>query len=224
MKSRALLRSGLVFTATAAVLTGVIYHYAAALLDVLLPLYRMELQGLMPAFHIDNLNWRIDRGETVVALTATLTNMTVVLDRVIPAGVSISATTLAAHAWVHPVLILSLVASWPTIELKHRPGAFLLALPFTLLGLLLDVPLMLWGAVEDLLYWQVDHARLAESLGSRVQHFLDGGGRYALAIGLALLVMVLFRAVAPGHITSPALTSDGRSKKQPRRLLSDSRP
>ena len=218
MKSRALLRSGLVFTATAAVLTGVIYHYAAALLDVLLPLYRMELQGLMPAFHIDNLNWRIDRGETVVALTATLTNMTVVLDRVIPAGVSISATTLAAHAWVHPVLILSLVASWPTIELKHRPGAFLLALPFTLLGLLLDVPLMLWGAVEDLLYWQVDHTRLAESLGSRVQHFLDGGGRYALAIGLALLVMVLFRAVVPGQTASVATTASGDSTVR-RRLI-----
>lgn len=40
--------------------------------------------------------------------------------------------------------------------------------------------------MEDLIYWQLDPARVAESLGSRGQHFLDGGERYALSILLAL--------------------------------------
>ena len=221
MNRRDLLSSGLIFTATAVGLTVAIYHNARPLLDVLLPLYRAELQLLMPAFHIDKLDWRIDRGETVVALTATLTKYRIVLDRVIPAGVSISASTLAAHAWVHPVLMLALVASWPGIRLMHRPWAILLALPFALLGMLLNVPLMLWGAVEDVLYWQVDHARVAESLGSRVQHFLDAGGRYALAFVFALLVIALFRVIVPGSTAPAALPSGDDSKKRPRRSLRD---
>ena len=74
----------------------------------------------------------------------------------------------------------------------------LTALPFVLLAELLDIPLMLWGAMEDFLYWQADSTRIAESLGSRVQHFLDGGGRYAIAIVLALLAISLFRKYLPG--------------------------
>ena len=61
---------------------------------------------------------------------------------------------------------------------------------------MLDIPLTLWGAVEDFLYWQVDPARIGASLGSRVQHFLDGGGRYAISMVLALLAIALFRTVA----------------------------
>lgn len=218
-----LLRSGFIFVVTAVCLTVAIYHFAAFLLDLLLPWYRVELQWLMPAFHIDSLTWRIDRSETVVALTATLTKYSVVLDRAIRPGVSINASTLAAHAWGYPVLMLALVASWPGIALKHRPLLILLTLPFILIGMLLDVPLMLWGAVEDFLYWQVDHSRVAESLGSRVQHFLDGGGRYAFAIGLALLAVVLFRIILPNQNTAVAPSSDCSAKKRSRRLVSESR-
>ena len=41
-----------------------------------------------------------------------------------------------------------------------------------------------------------DPARIGASLGSRVQHFLDGGGRYAISMVLALLAIALFRTVA----------------------------
>ena len=54
-----------------------------------------------------------------------------------------------------------------------------------------------------MLYWQIDPTRVAESLGSRAQHFLDGGGRYALSIGLTLLVIALWRKIAPRQ-PSPA--------------------
>ena len=111
---------------------------------------------------------------------------------------------------MHPVLIFALVASWPGIAVKHRPLLILLALPFAFLGMLLDVPLMLWGAVEDLLYWQVNPARVAESLGSRVQGVLDGGGRYAIAIGFALLAVVLFRMIVLGQ-PLPRSSAAGRT-------------
>lgn len=214
MMRHELLRSGVIFVVMAVCLTVTIYRFAAPLLDLLLPLYRAELQLLMPAFHIDSLTWQIDRNETVVALTATLNKYIVVLGRVIPAGVSLNASTLAAHAWAPPVLMLALVASWPGIRLTHRPLLILFTLPFAGLAMLIQVPLMLWGAVEDLLYWQVDHNRVAESLGGRVQGFLDGGGRYAIALVLALLVIVLFRIMVSDKTTSSATPPPGNANKR----------
>ena len=198
-------------------LTAAIYHFATPLLDLLLPGYRAALQLLLPDFHIDRLTWRIDHHETVVALSATTDTLRVVLDRVIPAGVQISASTLAAHAWAPPVLMLALVAGWPGIRLTHRPFIVLLTLPFAGLAMLIQVPLMLWGAVEDVLYWQVDHTRVAESFGSRVQGFLDGGGRYAIALVLALLVVALFRILVPEKTALPAPPAPRDTKKRQQR-------
>ena len=196
MPRQTLLNAALTFVLTAAALAGLTDHFAAALIERLLPLFHSELTLLLPAFRIDSLGARIEHHEAVVALSATLTEYRVVLGQVFPSGITVNASTLAAHAWVHPVLILALAASWPGIALKHRPGLLLLCLPFVGLAEMLDIPLTLWGAVEDVLYWQVDPARIGASLGSRVQHFLDGGGRYAISMVLALLAIALFRTVA----------------------------
>lgn len=197
MDRKHLLESALTFVVAALVLSWLAYRFDTTLLERLMPIFRAELNWLMPSFRVDLLDWRIERNETVVVLSATLTEYRVIMNRVFPPGVSINVSTLAAHAWVHPVLILSLCAAWPGIAWKLKPLLLLAALPFVLLAELLDIPLMLWGAMEDFLYWQADSTRVAESFGSHVQHFLDGGGRYALAIVLALLAVILFRKFLP---------------------------
>lgn len=197
MSRKQLLESALIFGLVAAALTWLIYRFEASLLDALIPLIRAELKLLLPDFHLDYLDWKIDRNETVVALTATLIEHRVVLGQVLPPGVSINASTIAAHAWIHPVLMLSLLAAWPGIAWQRKPLLLLLGLPFVLLAEMLDVPIMLWGALEDLIYFQLDPARVMESMGSRAQHFLDGGGRYALSILLALLAVILCKIIMP---------------------------
>lgn len=198
MDQKRLLESALTFVVVAVVLTWLVYRFDTALLERLLPIFRFELNWLLPSFRIESLDWRIERNETVVALSATLTEYRVIMNQTFPAGMSINVTTLAAHAWMHPVLILSLAVAWPGIAWKRKPFLMLTALPFVLLAELFDIPLMLWGAMEDFLYWQADRTRIAESLGSHVQHFLDGGGRYALSIVLALVAISLFRKCFPG--------------------------
>lgn len=193
MRRKQLLESALIFVLVAAALVGLIYHFEIFLLELILPLFRFELHGLMPSFYIDALDWKIEHNETVVVLSATLSEYRVILHHAFPAGVSINVSTLAAHAWVHPVLIFSLMAAWPGIAWQRKPLLLLSAVPFIVLAEMLDIPLLLWGALEDMLYWQADPVRVAESLGSRAQHFLDGGGRYAVSIVLALLALVLFR-------------------------------
>ena len=193
MNRKQLLESAGIFVLVAVTLAWLIYRFDTLLLEHLLPLFRFELNEMMPSFHIDSLDWKIDRNETVVTLSATLSEYRVILNKVFPSGVSVNVSTLAAHAWVHPVLMLSLMAAWPGVAWKRKPFLLLTTLPFIVLAEMLDIPLMLWGALEDMLYWQADPSRIAESLGSRLQHFLDGGGRYALSILFALAAVILFK-------------------------------
>lgn len=207
MNRKRLLKASLVFSFAAIALAWLLYHFEAKLLDSLLPSFRVELSLLMPEFRLDHLDWRFERNEAVFVLTATLTEHRVVLGRALPPGVSINASTLAAHSLLHPVLIISLLVAWPTVPWKRKPFLLLFGLPFVLLAELLDVPLMLWGTVEDFLYWQTDPARVAASLGSRVQHFLDGGGRYALSILLALGAVILFQKILPATRTTSVMNN-----------------
>lgn len=199
MTRKLLLESALIFGLVAVTLAWLVYRFETSLLDGVVPLFRAELGLLMPEFRLDYLDWKFDRNEAVFALTATLTEHRVVLGRVLPPGVSINASTLAAHAWVHPVLMLSLLAAWPGIARRRKPLLLLLGLPFVLMAELLDVPIMLWGALEDLIYYQLDPARVSESIGSRAQHFLDGGGRYAVSILLGLGAVILFQKFYPAN-------------------------
>ena len=149
MDRKHLLESALTFVVAALVLSWLAYRFDTTLLERLMPIFRAELNWLMPSFRVDLLDWRIARNETVVVLSATLTEYRVIMNRVFPPGVSINVSTLAAHAWVHPVLILSLCAAWPGIAWKLKPLLLLAALPFVLMAELLDIPLMPWGAMED---------------------------------------------------------------------------
>lgn len=199
MQRKRLIESTLAFAVAAIALTWLAYSFGTVLLDHLLPIFLYELNWLMPTFHIDSLDWKIVRGETVVELTTTLTEHHVILNKVFPVGMSINVSTLAAHAWAHPVLMFALVFAWPGISWQRKPLLILTALPFVLIAELLDIPLMLWGALEDYLFWLADPARASESLGSWVQHFLDGGGRYALDIVLTLLAITLFKRFFYSH-------------------------
>lgn len=188
-----LLESTLVFTCTAVVLTWLIVHFEALFLGSLISLMHVELKFLLPAFHLNQLAWNHDHHETLFVMVATLAEYKVILGFAFPPGTLISVSTPAAHAWVHPVMLLSLLTAWPSIPWKKKPVLLLIGIPFVLLAEFLDVPFMLWGALEDFLYWQVAPASVSESLGSFVQHFLDAGGRFVLPILFSLLAVELFR-------------------------------
>ena len=103
MDRRRLFNAALTFVLTTSVLSWLAYSFATPLIELQLPLFHAELKLLLPAFHIDYLDWKIEHNEAVVAVSATLSEFRVVLGKVFPPGLSVNASTLAAHIWVHPV-------------------------------------------------------------------------------------------------------------------------
>lgn len=196
MSTPRLLNCTIVFLAISGALTTLAWYAGDVLPQSLLPLFRSELEWLMPGFRIEYLDLQEQKGETIILMQATLHEYRIVLGRMLPPGISINASTLAMHAWAHPILMFGLLAAWPGISIAQKPALLLAGVPWLLLAEMMDIPLLLWGAVEDMLYWQIDPAMANPPLGSIIQRALDGGGRYGLAILFSLFAVFTHRSAS----------------------------
>lgn len=168
-------------------------HYV----DIFLPLYHVVLDFALPGFEVVQISRSHANGESVVAATVLAVRDQVVGGHTAPAGFSIDASTLAAHAGKHVVLLLLVPMLWPGLKFSQR--WFCSAVACLMLPMLeaLDIPLVLAGAVCDLL-----EMSLAPDMASRswLVHWvrvLDGGGRVVLPIALGIACVQMMRLIGP---------------------------
>ncbi|WP_189836497.1 hypothetical protein [Sulfurirhabdus autotrophica] len=199
MNQRTLLKSAAVFLIAYLALLALSLQFGHRYVELLLPIYHWEIGWLTPDYRILSLGLQDNRGEEVIALNLQLMHYIVVEEHVLSPGGNISSSTLAGHALQDAVLMLSLLAAWPTRRFYKRLLLLAGAVPVLLLVEMLDIPLMLLGSMDDLILSRV--APDASSFLVYWMHFLDGGGRLALSIVGALLVVVFGRL----WFSSPAM-------------------
>ena len=162
-----------------------------------LPLYQQVISWLMPDYRVVDIVLQSQSSGQVVKLSVELIHQTVVGLKLLPQGLSVSSTTLQGHALQHPILIATVLLAWPLGE-KASWTQRLRLLGLGLIGLLiveaLDVPFVLAGSITDLLL--ADFApHLQDKSGLvRWMHILNGGGRLALSVGAALIVVAGYHA------------------------------
>jgi hypothetical protein len=194
MNQPALLKSaGLLILVYLVQLTLSLY-YGHTYVELLLPLYRWEIDHLAQDYHIQSLIIGNSSGESVVTLSL-LTKYLLIDKQVIPPGISISCSTLAGHALQHPLLLLSLAFAWPATTIAQRIARIFCALPFLLLVEMLDIPLILLGSAQDLL--MANFASENSSFMIGWMNFLNGGGRPALSLFAAMLAVICSRFIYP---------------------------
>jgi len=125
--------------------------------------------------------------QTLIALRATLIEPVQARHALVPAGESVSSSTLGAYALHHVALVVAVLAAWPAQTAQGRLALLLLAAPAVLLATLLDVPFVLAGLVHELLI--SSGATGVASEGLRIYYeFVHRGGRLALSIVMAVSV------------------------------------
>ncbi len=166
------------------------HHYA----ELWLPLYRGVAAWLLPEYRIVDLVLRQGANETVLALTVETAGNMVVGLKFLPAGTSMTSTTLAGYALQHPVLLFSLLLAWPTVAWRNRWQLILMGVPLLFALECLDTPFVLAGAVQDLVLGTLAPAEAASSWLIGWTHLVNGGGRLALSLAAAFIV-VNFHAI-----------------------------
>lgn len=175
----------------------------------LLPLLRWEIAQLAPKYEITDLGVARSGGETAIVLRAETAHSRSYGGRTLPARAALSSSTLLGHLLQPLVVMFSLISTAALLQPRYALRFFLLAVPAAVAVLMVDVPFVLVGALEDLVLANVASSQVSPSPWVIWMNFLNGGGRLAIGLGAALLVI--------GLVPKLALLRD-------RRMVSQNRP
>jgi hypothetical protein len=189
MNKPALLKFAVLFLLAYSLLLGISLQFGQHYIELLLPLYRWEIAWLAPDYHIVSLAIADSHNESVIALNLDLIRYTVVAGHALPPTSGISSSTLVGHALQHPLVMMCLLAAWPTANNIQRIKLFVIAVPLLLLVEMLDVPMVLLGSIEDLMIANIAPDKFSFLVAW--MNFMNGGGRLALSIAAALVAVGL---------------------------------
>ena len=166
------------------------WYYA----DFWLPVYARVLGRALPDFAV--LHMGIALGHEYVFDTQVISqNALLVQGQMLPAGVTVEASTPMYAALIHPLVLAAAALVWPLPGWRARLLRLLLSLPCLVLLEAIDVPLVLASSITDLLSYTLNPA--ADTASWRVDwtRVMDGGGRFALSLAMAFAAALLHQGV-----------------------------
>jgi len=161
---------------------------------MLLPVYQWSFETLTPYFKVQSLQIEHENGESIIKIHAWTAASRQLGGRSVQNDVPVSSSTLLGHALQHAIIILTVALSWPVGAWRERGILILLAMLGLILIEILDIPLVLAGALEDLVLANYDPSLLSSSLLVRGMDFMNSGGRLMLSLVVSALIVVLWKA------------------------------
>lgn|GEM_PF-1666897 len=162
--------------------------------QLLLPVYQWSFETLTPHYGVQSLRLEQDNGERIIKVRAQTVGARLLAGKSVQSGVPVSSSTLAGHALQHVVVLFTAMLLWPVRLWWERAALIVLAVPALLVVETLDVPLVLVGALEDLVLFNFDEKLLSSSFLVQGMHFMNSGGRLALSLIAAVLTIAVWRA------------------------------
>ena len=191
---RRLLVRGLVFLLVWGILNSVAWIWGDQLARHVIPLYKISFTGLTDHYRLQSL--RIEhQSEPYFKIQVTTAGNRVLNHKNIPDKLGLSSQTLLGHTFQPIIIALSLLLSWPAQQIRCRFVAIIIAIPIMILALALDVPVVLLGSLEDLIYANFYPQALNSVFSIHVMNFMNGGGRLLLGIFGAAGSMFLARTL-----------------------------
>ncbi len=174
-------------------LSGIAWTWGDVYGRAFFPVYRWSFKILTPFFKVESVRLETLRGEPIIKIYAQTAGKRLLSGRVLPDGISVSSSTLLGHALEHFILLFSVVFLWPVRIWWERWALLLFAVPGLIIIEALDVPLVLAGALEDLVLFNQDPNLISTSFLINGMNFMNGGGRLALSLTVAMLTVFTWR-------------------------------
>ncbi len=162
---------------------------------LLLPVYQWSFETLTPYFKVQSLRIEQENGEQIVRVRARTAGSRQLAGQWIQAGVPVSSSTLTGHALQHVIVLFTVISLWPVRVWWERGVLVVLAVPALMVVEALDIPLVLAGALEDLVLFNFDPDRLSLSFLVQGMHFMNNGGRIVVSLIGAALTGVAWHAI-----------------------------
>ena len=171
----------------------VVWQWGEYLARSFLPLYKMSFSEF--SNHYELLSMRlVNQLEPTFNIQVITTGQRELGELAVPNGIVIDAQTLQGHAFQSVIIMLSMLFIWPLQRAWHRGVLLIVALPIMVVILMLDVPLVLLGSLEDLVLANFYPEILTHSVSIMAMNSLNGGGRLLLGVlgaGISTLITLL---------------------------------
>jgi hypothetical protein len=188
-----------IFLASYAVLLILFSQFGPYYFKLFEGIFRHEVELFFPQFKVSSLEAETYEGQKMISLSVRLTENIILPDGTVLHSKDrpYTSKTIAVNEYLHPIIILSILAAWPGITLRDRFKVFLYLLPFLVIVEMLDIPFVLaTRSEESVRAGLLRDPEAGKSLASYWVAFLHTGGRAALsilAIGLAFVCFYLGR-------------------------------
>lgn len=220
MKANRLGKALVIFVVSYAILLTLFSQFGPLYFKLFHGIFRWEVDTFFKPFRVSSLVAETYQGQEMISLETRLTENIVLQDGTVlhTIGKPFTAKTIAINMYLHPIIILSILAAWPGLLLRDRFKVFLLVLPLLLLVEMVDIPLLLATRCVEVVQANLyENPNAGKGLGSYWAAFLHTGGRSALsilAIGLALgcFYLIRYRQECSADESEPARIETQRSK------------
>ena len=201
--SSSVLKFGVRFIPVFLLVTSLYYVAGPLYVRILLPLFAFEIEMVhaeyeVLSFGIENL----DEGAHIYYVIKIKRPIANKLG--IPVyNKTVKLNIVASALYIQPIIIFSLLFSWPGLSLRERLKAALISVPFLIATASIDIPSFLVSRIEK--SFPVDS--LSEQIRIILHNFFSNGGRQFLALLVVLITIGLIRIMR----TSPAISDTGRN-------------
>lgn len=182
-------KAALFFIVSGAVWLTVFMAFSAKIASSLLPLLRWEISVIAPQYRLVDLSLAHWQGEEIIKAEVLTRHPLQIAGRAVPAGIPMECSTLVGHLLQPLILLLSVVSAACLIRRGSMAAALFLCLIAAGIVIVIDVPFVLVGALEDMILSVASPPQAGYSPWVTWMDFLNGGGRLALALAVALAVV-----------------------------------
>jgi len=192
-------------------LVAVVWACGDSIARGLLPLFEAVLKFVLPNIGELKLNVTFQSPQYRFIAEVITGNAVVVEGQFVPAGELLRVSIPVYVALVSPLILAVAVLGWSGLTWRGLLLRLLISLPALAVLELIDAPLMLAISINESLPGGGVLSIALASCGDAWVRFLDGGGRYALAIGAGLLVAEIHERMgrrnctrSDMHVTAPS--------------------
>ena len=183
------LKVALLFIVSCALWLSLFVTQGTRIASALLPFLEWEISLIAPQYHLIELDVKHQRGEAVFKANVITRYPLQIGGQDIPEGIPMKCSTLVGHLWQPLILLLSAVSTAGLLRRTHLPLTLLLTIIAAGALIMMDVPFVLVGALEDMMLSVTSPSKEWHSAWVMWMNFLNGGGRLALAFAAALSVL-----------------------------------
>lgn len=170
------------------VLSALFYGFGSIYARMLLPVFAFEIELFHPEYEVLSYGTEQTRAEgDSIYYTVKITRAIITRSGVPLYDKTVKLNTVASVLYIQPIIVLSLLLSWPGFSLKERGWGVLISFPLMLAAASIDIPVFFISQIEQ----GFPVGSLSEQTRIMLNNVLSNGGRQFLALLVVLITVGL---------------------------------